>query len=152
MSHDITRELCAFLVCQHGLDWLARLLRLRSSKFYERSSPNAVRTRGQSDELSERDGELIEDVSAGVDVLRQFAESNWWSWEDGSTLVFWRWPVGDQRRYARDGMEVYITANLPQNRCPARPPNAEKRPFILDKIKKILKRGYATIPDMPFFI
>jgi hypothetical protein len=49
-------------------------------------------------------------------------------------------------------MEVYVTAKLPQNWRPTRLPNAEKRPFILDKIKKILKRGYVTIPDMPFFI
>jgi hypothetical protein len=94
----------------------------------------------------------MEDVSAGIDVLRRFADATWWSWEDGSTLVFWRWPEGDQRRYARDGMEAYITAKLPQNNCPPRPPKAEKRPYILDKIIKILKRGYVTIPDMPFFI
>jgi hypothetical protein len=87
--HDITWELCAFLVCQHGLDWLVRLLCLHSYQFQERSAPARDPTRGESDELSERDGKLIEDVSAGVDILRQFAESDWWSWEDGSTLVFW---------------------------------------------------------------
>jgi hypothetical protein len=32
---------------------------------------------GEADDVSERDVELMEDATAGVDILRQFSESNW---------------------------------------------------------------------------
>jgi hypothetical protein len=42
-------------------------------------------------------------------------------------------------------MEVYITAKLPLHQQPAWPPAHKKRNLILDKIKKVLKRGYVVI-------
>jgi hypothetical protein len=84
--------------------------------------------------------------------VSRFADADWWKWKRGSALFFWRWPEGDQRRYARDGMEVYITAKLPCNQRAARPPKIEKRELILDKILQVLKRGYVIIPGIANFI
>ena len=44
-------------------------------------------------------------------------------------------------------MEVYITSKLPLNQRPSRPPSTDKRKMILDKITKVLQRGYVVIPS-----
>ena len=72
------------------------------------------------------DGELLRDGEVGHDAILRFADANWWSWERGSTLLFWQWAEGNLRPFAHDGMDVYITAKLPQHQRPARPPAPEK--------------------------
>jgi hypothetical protein len=42
---------------------------------------------------------------------------------------------------------VYITSKLPLNQRPSRPPSTDKRKMILDKITKVLQRGYVVIPS-----
>jgi hypothetical protein len=49
-------------------------------------------------------------------------------------------------------MEVYITGQLPKNQRHARPPLPEKRRMILEKIIKVLKRGYVVLPDVLNYI
>jgi hypothetical protein len=97
------------------------------------------------------DGELLRDAEAGCDAISRFANADWWNWKIGSSLLFWRWE-GEARRFARDGMEVYITAKLPLNQKPSRPPPSEKRQMILDKITKVLQRGYVVIPGTSNYI
>jgi hypothetical protein len=49
--------------------------------------------------------ELLQDATAGMSVLSKICNASWWDWSRGSTLVFWRWPEGEQRRASRDGMD-----------------------------------------------
>jgi hypothetical protein len=141
------KELCGFLGEHYGSDWATLLVRLRYDGVHDRVPLARKRTRGVEEEVSKyHDSELLRDAEVGCDALGRFSDSDWWAWKRGSTLIFWRWAEGSQRRFARDGMEVYITAKLPKHQRPCRPPHCEKRALILEKIIKVLKRGYVVIP------
>ena len=146
-AYQLFKEFCGYMSDHYGCSWARDLCLLRSQELHSRVPLNRKRTRGVEEEVSKYvDGELLRDGEVGHDAISRFADANWWSWERGSTLLFWRWAEGDLRRFARDGMDVYITAKLPQHQRPARPPTSEKRPLILQKILKVLKRGYVVIP------
>ena len=57
--------------------------------------------------------EVLKDAAAGCEAVSRFAQADWWNWHCRSSLLFWRWSEGDQRRFARDGVEVFITSKLP---------------------------------------
>jgi hypothetical protein len=58
--------------------------------------------------------ELTKDAEVGRDIIFKATEADWWNWSAGSTLIFWRWPSGFQRRCARDGMPAWIQGTLPR--------------------------------------
>jgi hypothetical protein len=91
-------------------------------------------------------------VASGVDAITRFTEADWWTWKRGSALFFWRWPAGEQRQAARDGMHIWIQARLPRYQRPARSPDPLKKHLILEKLQKILDRGYVVAPEMRDFI
>jgi hypothetical protein len=62
------------------------------------------------------------DSDAGCQVLNRYFGGQWWDWQAGSSLAFWRWNGDEQIGDARDGMRVYICGTLPLNRRPQRPP------------------------------
>jgi len=49
---------------------------------------------------------LRRDLLVGSDAIHRLCNSKWWSWDDGSTLLFWRWPK-IYRYKVRDGSPVY---------------------------------------------
>ena len=51
--------------------------------------------------------EWFKDAKVGCDALRRLAYSSWWSWDVGSTLLFWRWPRRYQRS-VRDGTKLFV--------------------------------------------
>jgi hypothetical protein len=63
----------------------------------------------------------------------------------GSTLIFWRWPKGEQRTAARDGIKAWVQGPLPHFTRWARPPKQDKFDLILPKIKMALDKGYVTM-------
>jgi hypothetical protein len=141
------KEFCLFMHEHYGSNWASALVLLRSQQIQDRI-PERKRTRGVEEEVSKyMDGELLRDGEVGCDVLLRFTTATWWKWNGGSTLIFWRWAEDDLRRFARDGMEVYITAKLPLNQRPSGPPKREKRHLILTKILQVLKQGYVVIPS-----
>jgi hypothetical protein len=89
--------------------------------------------------------ELVRDTEAGTDVLYKLCNSTWWTWKTGSTLIFWRWPEGEQRLAARDGMKAWVQGPLPHFKRRARPPKQDKFDLILPKIKMALDKGYVTM-------
>jgi hypothetical protein len=127
----------------YGSNWASALLLLRSQQIHDRIPLKRKHTRGVEEEVSKyMDGELLCDGEVGcdvLDVLLQFTTATWWKWNGGSTLIFWRWAEGNLRRFARDGMEVYITAKLPLNQKVCCPPKREKISLILTKILQVLK-------------
>ena len=69
--------------------------------------------------------ELIKDVKVGGDALGRLAGSSWWSWDAGSTHLFWRWPKRYQKSI-RDGTPVFIhkgklKAHFSRQRWPSDP-------------------------------
>jgi hypothetical protein len=92
-------------------------------------------------------------VVAGVDAIDQFDNADWWTWKNGSTLVYWRWrPAGEQRRAARDGMLLWIKSRLPRYQLKASTSNPLKKRLIWKKLHKILDRRYTVAPVTVDFI
>jgi hypothetical protein len=152
-AYSLFKEFSVFMGEHYGPGWAAALSLLRYNNIQDRIPLQWKRTRGVEEELSKYlDGELLRDAEVGWDAIGRFANADWWNWKMGSTLIFWCWSEGNSKRFARDGMEIYITARLPRNRKPSRPPPYEKRKLILDKIKKVLQRGYVGIPNAMNYI
>jgi hypothetical protein len=151
--YELFKEFSVFMSEHYGSQWASSLVLLRSQQIHDRVPLKRKRTRGVEEEVAKyMDGELLRDGEVGCDVLERFAKATWWKWEGGSTLIFWRWAEGELRRFARDGMEVYITVKLPLNQKPCRPPKSAKRTLILSKIIQVLKRGYVVIPSTVNYI
>jgi len=89
--------------------------------------------------------QLRRDIKIGVMGLRSISESSFFTWDSGSTLLFWRWHPNLQRS-ARDGFTAQIMDFLPHSFKRSRPPKANVYEKILSKLKKSLLRGY-LIPE-----
>ena len=76
-------------------------------------------------------------------MLFCFAESTWWSWTSGSTLVFWWWP-GNARDIVKFGGPVWIHSSLPSNTRTTKPPAKRSKKFelYLEKIQDIVQKQY----------
>ena len=91
---------------------------------------------------------LLEDLYFGRQALHRSVggskPSTYFGWENGSSLLHWRWPQVD---LARDGEFPYIWDLLPNSQRKVRPPKASHRPAIYEKIKKYVSRGYLEIKE-----
>jgi hypothetical protein len=150
-------EFYAYLRTTHGEDWRATL---SSHKQRVEGRFPRKRTRGDKDS-KERDrresesspaDELAKDVVAGIDAIGRLDKADWWTWKNGSTLLYWRWPAGEQRRAARDGMPSWIKSKLPRYQRKASTPNPLKKHLIWAKLQKILDRRYVVAPVTGDFI
>jgi hypothetical protein len=48
-----------------------------------------MRVKGKSKVQFDYD-ELAKDASAGADLMGRFADADWWTWCQGSSLLFWQ--------------------------------------------------------------
>jgi hypothetical protein len=154
------RQFRAFLRTKYGDDWLAHLLRVRRYSYAltaeavpslrKNGSPpprkwvrrGCVPTEGY---LPTRDNLMLHlDSDAGCQVLNRYFGGQWWDWQAGSSLAFWRWNGEEQIGDARDGMRVYIRDTLPENRRPQRPPKPADLRLMIAKLDKVLDRGYIS--------
>jgi hypothetical protein len=137
MRRGLAGEFIRYLTATYGVNWRSSL---------SESRPLKRRKGGLGEDLEhlslDMHSELAKDVSVGFALLAQWAESTWWTWNKGSTLIFWRWPIGERRRAARDGMAPYILGPLPRYMRAARKPKPEMFELILPKLQKFLNRGY----------
>jgi hypothetical protein len=102
---------------------------------------------------------LLLDAQAGLDSITKFSASTWWSWEKGSTLAHWRWPEGEQRIAARDGMPAYFLSVPPSYFPTRRVTKPEIFELLLPKLQRVIERGYVvtnqdpqSIPDCQDFV
>ena len=89
--------------------------------------------------------ELWRDLAVGRDAVSRLANSSWWSWDDGSTLMFWRWPKRWQRSI-RDGTKLFVKPeNLPhffqRQKWPGDAAQGEK---MKEKVGKVRARRYIS--------
>ena len=98
--------------------------------------------KGASSEVG-RHMELYKDVAVGSDALGRLANSSWWGWDHGSTLLFWRWP-SRYRKSVRDGTKLFIKREkLPHFfRRQLWPSDPAHRSKMEEKIGKVRQRGY----------
>jgi hypothetical protein len=92
--------------------------------------------------MTAEDRDLLLDHRVGSDAVRKQYASTWRSWDAGSTLNFWRWPEGEQRAAARDGMPAYISGTLPKYFRRAKKPNPELYDLLVKKLQRMFSRGY----------
>jgi hypothetical protein len=91
--------------------------------------------------------ELAKDADVGQDIIFKATQADWWNWAGGSTLIFWRWPCGFQRRCARDGMPAWIQGTLPRFKRRAKVPSLADATLLAPKFLTILERRYVLVPD-----
>ena len=91
---------------------------------------------------------LLDDLYFGRQALCRsvggLKPSTYFGWDNGSSLLHWRWPQVD---LARDGEYPYIWDLLPNSQRKVRPPKAAHRPAIYEKIKKYVSRGYLELKE-----
>jgi hypothetical protein len=142
-------EFKAFMDQTHGKGWSSKLKLLRSVGRKERERGGLEEGLGEKHQKKPKNlsanYELLRDAEVGVSVLCNFGDADWWTWAGGSTLIFWRWPEGLQRKAARDGMTPWISGELPNFKKKAKPPSPEERKSIWSKFDKFLRRGYVRL-------
>jgi hypothetical protein len=155
-SRNMIVEFCTYLVETYSADWLSLLHSGRDMAAHRLSSRKQKRTMGvkeiETEEHNLVHDELLKDVLAGTDEIARFADSDWWSWKQGSALFFWRWPKGEQHCFARDGIPPWIKIRLPRYTRRPRPPDPNRKPLVLKKLQIIIDRGYVVAPEDSSFI
>ena len=129
----------------HGHDWAARLHEQRQQSRILRDRGGAKKREDIMSSHSSPKIELMRDADVGGDVLRNFGEADWWNWSGGSTLIFWRWPEGPQRKAARDGMAPWILGELPNFKRRSKAPPPKDRSMMWSKFEKFLHRRYVRL-------
>ena len=87
--------------------------------------------------------ELYKDITVGRDALTCLANASWWSWDQGSTVFFWRWPARHQKA-VRDGTELFVKKDLlPHHfKCQLWPSDRSHWSKMMEKIEKVRSQGY----------
>jgi hypothetical protein len=74
------------------------------------------------------------EVEAGRDCDRRAVRADWWEWQDGSSLFFWRWP-SYARHLALYGHPPWFVSDPPQYKVPQR---SEQDSVLRDRIRSKL--------------
>ena len=71
---------------------------------------------------------LLKDGDRGADTIRCDVDASWWTWDEGSSLFFWRWP-SEEKRDTRNGSSFpWKIYSLPAYKLPQKyPRNARER-------------------------
>ena len=63
-------------------------------------------------DIDEKELEKYKDLTAGVEALIWVGKYSFWDWDDGSSILFWRWTM-DIRHGCEDGCELFVKGKLP---------------------------------------
>ena len=61
----------------------------------------------------EKESEIDKDLAAGVEALIRVGKASFWGWDDGYSILFWRWPK-EIRQEFRDRCELFVKVNIPR--------------------------------------
>ena len=87
---------------------------------------------------------LREELKYGAQCLSNYLNSNFFSWDKGSSLLYWRW-TNELRGVARYSFQPCISGALPLSRKKASTPKQPIFDKIFSKVTKALARGYLQI-------
>ena len=109
---------------QHGINWAHALVSARRSRL-----TNNLEIR--------LDGEV------GCDALSRAINARWWTWDFGSTLIFWRWPT-EVIKEARDGSRLpWKFFPMPSYKVPQKYPKDHiEKSLMIQKVLVPINRGY----------
>jgi len=84
------------------------------------------------------------ELLCGRDCLNNYLQSSFFSWDKGSTLLYWRWS-NESQEYAKNGFSPCISGMLPASLKSASIPKQPVFDKIYSKIKKAVQRGYLKL-------
>jgi hypothetical protein len=113
-----------YMETEYGMGWLGNMRKVRKQR------------RGASKNI-------VLDYEVGMDAIRRALSATFWEWDDGSTIIFWRWPK-EFRRELRDGLLVwYRERDLPSYWGRQRwPEDRHQRKQLEEKVLKVVARRY----------
>ena len=122
---------CLYMRKKHGMNWM-HLLKQARQKHVSKSTRNEYL-------------DLLQDGEKGAEAIRRGVNASWWSWDEGSSLFFWRWPEEAQID-ARDGSRFpWKFFPMPAYKKPQRyPNNLKEKELIIDKLSIPIDRGYIS--------
>ena len=150
----VLRSFLSYLRLRHGKDTLVSDSVILSGvtrtfnvpgwvreRYKFKSLPRAKSARGRDNGQEDFKKDLI----VGSEAVWRTSQASWWTWEAGSTLLFWRWPTC-YRVAVRDGTKAFIHRNrLP---CYSKPQQVSKDPETREKVRKKVNgvRAWGYIP------
>ena len=108
----------------HGANWIYKLVSARHS-------PSITNI------------DIRLDAKVGCDALSRAIDTSWWTWDLGSTLLFWRWP-DEVVKEARDGSRLpWKFFPMPAYKVPQKyPKNKLEKDLMIQKVRVPIDRGY----------
>ena len=97
-----------------------------------------MRRKGHTDLNADRD--------AIRDILWRASGNTWFKYPMGSRLLYFRFPE-KYRMEARDGVPPYFTEKGPTSMRAQKPMSPEETAVLRDKILKVIKKRYITVPE-----
>ena len=141
---SVTKSFFNYIKTEYGNDWMRRYFTTRLSL---QKGRKRKRTPIVSDIKCFNDTtfyEIQSDLEIGLDALMRVMKGSWWEWNDGSTLLFWRWPK-EIRKWARDGVPVFVQGKLPRWKHKQRLPSSkDKAEQMKKKLMKSVNRRYIS--------
>lgn len=126
-KHGVIGSFRKYMVKEYGDDWMKEMQRVRRRK----------------GETHIGDREIIKDYDVGIDAIRRALGASFWEWDDGSTILFWRWP-DTHRQELRDGLKVWFRrVDLPKFWGKQKwPDDKTQGDQLKDKLTKVVNRRY----------
>ena len=117
------------MISKHGHDWAGKLIQERKLM---------VKSKSKS--------ELLLDGNVGAEAVGRAVNADLWNWSDGSTLLFWRWPI-EVLQEARDGCSLpwKYKELMPAYKVPQRYPNdPNQKDTLMAKVWSPIMRHYIS--------
>lgn len=146
-KYDFTKSFLGYCKKTYGLGWVYELEEYRA--YLKRRTKGSMRKRKRGLGGHRKNmRELHKDVLAGVEAMRRYVNSEWWDWNQGSTLHFWRWHP-DCMKAARDGFKVCTTGSFkPYLRSQQWPDIPMHKTKMQEKLLKVVNRRYMNFGDV----
>ena len=84
------------------------------------------------------------DLNVGRQVLRSYSSGSFMSWDGGSTLIFWRWPMSS-KLLARDGFHPFQLHPFPRSKNKVKLSSQTCKLQVLEKLLICLEKNYLVL-------
>ena len=99
-----------FMKSKYGPDWMSLVVVYHKLSTRQGKLRRELKRYLKDGALSE---EFIKDMNCGVEAVERALCASFWDWDEGSSILFWRWPR-IARAEARDGVPIFISGQLPR--------------------------------------